>query len=110
MILQMENVAAQFAAHLRSDFPCKCMKAFSRRKFLAHSAVVVGTAMLSPNLFAQQTAAPVASRKGDIKKAIMWPTPGRGSVAEKFKMIKAAGFDGVEMRGGMNHEEVLKAR
>src|SRR5258708_36521951 len=31
-------------------------------------------------------------------------------VLEKFKLIKAAGFDGVEMMSGMDHDEVLKAR
>jgi len=45
------------------------------------------------------------------KKAIMWGTVGvKGSVLEKMKAVKAAGFDGVEMASHMNQEEVLKAR
>jgi L-ribulose-5-phosphate 3-epimerase len=47
----------------------------------------------------------------DIKKAMMLSTvPGSGSVAEKFKRIKDAGFDGVEPRGGMNRDDVLRVR
>src|SRR6266850_1991470 len=46
----------------------------------------------------------------DIKKAMMLSTvPGGGSFAEKFKRIKEAGFDGVEPRGGMNRDDVLRA-
>ena len=38
----------------------------------------------------------------------MWGTVGvKGSVGEKMKAIKAAGFDGVEMMGRMNQTEVL---
>ncbi len=41
----------------------------------------------------------------------MWGTVGvKGSLAEKMKAVKAAGFDGVEMMSHMNVAEVLKAR
>ena len=36
--------------------------------------------------------------------------PGDKSVMDKFKMIRDAGFDGVEPMGGMDRDEVLKAR
>jgi L-ribulose-5-phosphate 3-epimerase len=46
-----------------------------------------------------------------IKKAIMWATVGlKGSVLEKMKAIKEAGFEGVEMMSAMDQEEVLRAR
>ena len=77
----------------------------SRRDFLA--ATLVATA-----------AAPIAAfgadeppRRRSIRKAIMYETIGfKGSVAEKFAAVKAAGFEGVEPMGAMNQEEVLKAR
>jgi hexulose-6-phosphate isomerase len=36
--------------------------------------------------------------------------PGKGLLMEKFRMLKAAGFDGVEPPSHLNQEEVLKAR
>ena len=41
----------------------------------------------------------------------MWGTVGvKGSVLEKMKAVKAAGFDGAEMNSQMDVEEVLRAR
>ena len=52
------------------------------------------------------TAAP--NRK--LRKAIMHSTIGvKGSVLEKYRVMKEAGFEGVEPLGGMNQEEVLAA-
>jgi hexulose-6-phosphate isomerase len=49
-------------------------------------------------------------KKRTLKKAIMYATIGyKGSVLEKFKAIKAAGFVGVEPMSHMNQDEVLKA-
>ncbi len=79
---------------------------FSRQQFVKSSAALLGTTLLAPNLFADSS----AQKKRDIKKAIMWPAPGKGSLSDRFKMIRAAGFDGVEVRGGMNRDEVLKGR
>ena len=56
--------------------------------------------------------APVASAasKRNLRKAIMYSTIGvRGSVLEKFRVMKDAGFEGVEPMGGMNRDEVLAA-
>jgi hexulose-6-phosphate isomerase len=58
--------------------------------------------------------APAADRKRNIKKAIMYATisyPGTvpGTVMEKFKACKAAGFEGVEPMSHMNQDQVLKA-
>ena len=79
----------------------------SRRQFVWTSAALVGATMLGPNLLAE----PAAAKKRDIKKAIMLGhVPGGGSVADKFKRIKAAGFEGVEVGNGLARDEVLKAR
>ena len=52
-----------------------------------------------------------AAKKREIKKAIMYATVGvKGSVLEKFKMVKEAGFAGIEPMSHMNQDEVLKAR
>jgi len=56
-------------------------------------------------------AEPAIPAKRTIKKGIMWATVGmKGSVLEKMKAIKAAGFDGVEMMSHMDQKEVLSAR
>jgi L-ribulose-5-phosphate 3-epimerase len=45
-----------------------------------------------------------------LRKAIMHSTIGvQGSVLEKYRVMKEAGFEGVEPMGGMNREEVLAA-
>jgi L-ribulose-5-phosphate 3-epimerase len=50
-------------------------------------------------------------KKRQIKKGIMWGSVrGEMPVAEKFRMIKEAGFAGVEIDSGMDRDEVLKAR
>jgi hexulose-6-phosphate isomerase len=49
-------------------------------------------------------------KKRPIKKAIMYLTIGYpGSVMEKLKAVKAAGFEGVEPMSHMKQDEVLKA-
>lgn len=52
-----------------------------------------------------------AETKRRNKRAIMWDTVGvKGSVLEKFKAIRAAGFDGVEMASHLDQQQVLRAR
>ncbi|HUR45719.1 MAG TPA: sugar phosphate isomerase/epimerase family protein [Candidatus Saccharimonadales bacterium] len=56
--------------------------------------------------------APVASAapKRNLRKAIMYSTIGvKGTVLEKFRVLKEAGFEGVEPMGGMKREEVIAA-
>jgi L-ribulose-5-phosphate 3-epimerase len=51
-----------------------------------------------------------AAPKRNLRKAIMHSTIGvKGSVLEKYRAMKAAGFEGVEPMGGMDREEVLAA-
>ena len=51
-----------------------------------------------------------AAAKRDLRKAIMYSTIGvKGSVLEKFRAMKEAGFEGVEPMGAMNRDEVLAA-
>jgi hexulose-6-phosphate isomerase len=76
----------------------------NRRQFIQRTAATVTLAAATPSLFAQD-------KKREIKKGIMYATVGvKGSVLEKFKAIKAAGFAGVEPMSHMNQDEVLKAR
>jgi len=52
-----------------------------------------------------------APKKRAFKKAIMWATVGvKGSLPDKMKAVKAAGFDGVEMMSHLDQAEVIKAR
>jgi len=86
--------------------------ATTRREFLRIGATSLALASVTPRLLAadeQPAAAP--ARKRPNPKAIMWGTVGtKGSVLEKMKAIKAAGFDAVEMASHMDQSEVIKAR
>lgn len=74
----------------------------NRRSFLKISAGAAAAAALVPTL----TAAP----KRKLRTAIMYSTIGvKGSPLERFKAMKAAGFDGVEPMGAMNRDEVVAA-
>jgi len=49
-----------------------------------------------------------AASKRNLRKAIMYSTIGvKGLVLEKFRVMKEAGFEGVEPMGAMNRDEVL---
>ena len=78
----------------------------TRRQFLQTSALAAAGIAALPAAFA----ADAAPKKRDLKKAIMWGTVGvKGSVLEKMKLVKAAGFEGVEPNSHMNQEEVVAA-
>ncbi|MBN9693026.1 MAG: sugar phosphate isomerase/epimerase [Verrucomicrobia bacterium] len=75
----------------------------NRRSFLQLAAASSAAVATHPLLAA-------APGKCDLKKGIMWGTVGvKGSVLEKMQAIKAAGYDGVEMMGGMDTQEVVEA-
>jgi L-ribulose-5-phosphate 3-epimerase len=79
-----------------------------RREFLKKSAGTIALAALAP---ASLTASEAPAAKRPIRKAIMWGTVGvKGSVAEKMKAVKEAGFEGVEMNSHMDQDEVVRAR
>lgn len=74
----------------------------NRRSFLQTTAAALAAATLLPS------SAFAAKRK--LRKAIMHSTIGvKGTVMEKYKAMKAAGFEGVEPMGGMDRAEVLAA-
>jgi L-ribulose-5-phosphate 3-epimerase len=78
-----------------------------RREFLALTAGAGALALTSPMAAAAADAPP---RKREIKKAIMYSTIGvKGSVMDKFKAVRDAGFEGVEPMGGMDQNDVLAA-
>lgn len=81
----------------------------TRRDFLrAGGASLVLATATTHLLAANETPTPA---KRTFKKAIMWGTVGmKGSLLEKMKAVKAAGFDGVEMTSHLDQAEVLKAR
>jgi hexulose-6-phosphate isomerase len=75
----------------------------NRRCFLKITAGVAATAACFPH-------AQAAASKRNLRKAIMYSTIGvKGTVLEKFRAMKEAGFEGVEPMGGMNRDEVLAA-
>src|SRR5947209_19686716 len=75
----------------------------NRRSFLKATVGAAAMAALGPYGYC-------AAPKRDLRKAIMYATIGvKGSVLEKFRAMKEAGFEGVEPMGGMNRDEVLAA-
>lgn len=82
----------------------------NRRDFLKVGGGVLAAATLSQATLAADEKSPTP-KKRELKRAIMFATvPGNLPVRDKFKMIRDAGFDGVEAMGGMDHDEVLAAR
>ncbi len=80
----------------------------NRRTFLKVSGAAVTLAALSPSIVADDKP---ASAGRSLKKGIMFATIGvKGSILEKFKAVKEAGFAGVEPMSHLNQEEVLRAR
>jgi len=74
-----------------------------RRTFLKLTAGAAAAAAFLPHSLA-------TAPKRNLRKAIMYSTIGmKGTVLEKFRAMKEAGFDGVEPMGGMNRDEVLAA-
>lgn len=79
----------------------------NRREFVKIGSTLLATAALVPS--ASVLARPPVKKRA-IKKAIMYATIAyKGSVLDKFKAVKAAGFEGVEPMSHMNQEEVLNA-
>jgi L-ribulose-5-phosphate 3-epimerase len=74
----------------------------NRRSFLHLTMAGAAAALFSP--------AASAAPKRNLRKAIMYSTIGlEGSVLQKFRAMKEAGFEGVEPMGAMNRDEVLAA-
>jgi hexulose-6-phosphate isomerase len=84
----------------------------NRREFLKGGVGAVAVAAVVPQVLAAQDAPQSNPRsKRPIRKAIMWGTVGvKGSVLEKMKAVKEAGFEGVEMNSHMDQDEVVRAR
>ena len=81
----------------------------TRRDFIKTGSSALAMAALVPAALGAE-AAPATSHRS-LKKGIMWGTVGvKGSILEKMKAVKAAGFDGVEMNSHMDQDEVMRAR
>ncbi len=81
----------------------------NRRDFLRVSGALAVLTTAAPLTVAANGATLPIKRAS--KKAIMWGTVGvKGSVLEKMKAVKAAGFDGVEMTSHLDQAEVRAAR
>src|SRR5215212_4851998 len=86
-----------------SEYPWEMKHKVNRRSFLKVSAGAAAMAALGSYGYC-------AAPKRNLRKAIMYSTIGvKGSVLEKFRAMKEAGFEGVEPMGGMNRDEVLAA-
>jgi L-ribulose-5-phosphate 3-epimerase len=84
-----------------------------RREFLKRGAGALAFGALASEVItgAEQSSETASAQKHQIRKAIMFGTIGvKGSVLEKLKAVREAGFEGVEMMSHMDQEEVLRAR
>jgi len=80
----------------------------TRREFLKVGSGAFAASVVAP--VSLRAAESGAAKKRSIRKAIMYATVGvKGSVLEKFKAVKDAGFEGVEPMSHMNQDEVMKA-
>ncbi|MDR2953789.1 MAG: sugar phosphate isomerase/epimerase [Prevotella sp.] len=84
-----------------------------RRNFLKKALVATGALTIpSINLdaFGSVNMRKTESNQSALRKSIMWGTVGgEGSVLEKCKAVKAAGYDGIEPNSHMDRQEVLDA-
>lgn len=77
----------------------------NRRDFIKSATLTAAALAAAPAALTAQTS------PRPHKKGIMWGTvSAKGSVLEKMRAIKAAGFHGAEMNSHMNRDEVLRAR
>ena len=84
------------------------MRAMKRREFLHTAAAAMSLAALSPLVSAQD-----AAKKRKLRKAVnLGMCKDGASVAEKFQIIKDAGFDGVELNrpDATPLDEIAKAK
>jgi L-ribulose-5-phosphate 3-epimerase len=91
----------------------KRMNGTTRREFVKLAgAAAASVALLPEGLAARDGDSPTAAgARKPRKKGIMYgAVRGDMPVMDKLKLIKEAGFDGVEMMSGMDQTEVLKAR
>jgi hexulose-6-phosphate isomerase len=81
---------------------------FIKQTLLAAGALAVPSVRShAAGLSRQETSAPANAA---FRKSIMWGTVGmEGSVLEKCKAVKAAGFAGIEPNSHMNRQEVIDA-
>jgi L-ribulose-5-phosphate 3-epimerase len=80
----------------------------TRRNFIATGTAALSLAALIPEVV--RAAKPVVSGR-KVKRAIMWATVRlKGTIMDKMKAIKSAGFEGVEIISHLNQQEVLQAR
>ncbi|MBI3881144.1 MAG: sugar phosphate isomerase/epimerase [Verrucomicrobia bacterium] len=80
-----------------------------RRAFLASAAAFAAASPFAAKLFPAEAPRTQRIRKGYMLSA--FPAGGKDlPIAEKFKMIRAAGFAAVEPHGLLDQDEVLRAR
>lgn len=78
----------------------------TRRTFLQSTTAASALALL-PQVPAETPGKTL--RKRPLKKGIMWGTIGiQGSVLDKMKAVREAGYEGVELMGGMDSDEVVR--
>src|SRR5438874_1297210 len=82
-----------------------------RRSFLKLAGASGLVAAVSPSQVVAAEPSSSTGKRRRIRKGIMFGTVDvKGSVLEKFRAVKEAGFEGLEPNSHMDQEEVLRAR
>ncbi len=79
----------------------------NRRNFTRQSILASAALIAAPTVVWSESTNPARS----FKTGIMWGTIGTGeTISEKFRAVKLAGFDGIEVYSHLDRAEVLKAK
>ncbi|MDR1780088.1 MAG: sugar phosphate isomerase/epimerase [Tannerella sp.] len=82
-----------------------------RRTFIKSTIATMGAMAVGNTGFASPSLASADEKQASgLRRSIMWGTIGlQGSILEKCKAVKAAGFDGVEPNSHTNRQEMIDA-
>ena len=81
-----------------------------RRNFIKNTILATGALSLPLSANGILVGCTASAPASPFKKAIMWESVGiQGSILDKCKAIKAAGFQGIEPSSHMNRKEVIDA-
>src|SRR5688572_10873761 len=87
----------------------------NRKSFLKSAALAALATPIFTGRSQPAPGTPGPRKRPHLKKALMYntfrgPTADKLSLTDKFKLVRAAGFDGIEVRGALNQKEVVAAR
>jgi L-ribulose-5-phosphate 3-epimerase len=86
------------------------MSPVNRRDFLAATGATLAAASIQHAVFAAGSDSKPSSAQRLHKAVKLSMVGGRGSVTEKFKLVKDAGFEGIDIDRHLEHDDVRRAK